>query len=57
MRKLTDFIPTYVDFPKKGIFFKDLLEIVQEPEIFKELILKMSTNHIIKKQNVCIDLL
>ena len=43
MKGLADFIPTYEDFPKKGIFFKDLLEIVQEPETFRELILKMSS--------------
>ena len=56
MKKLTDFIPTYVDFPKKGIFFKDLLEIVQEPEIFRELILKMSKNHIIKNSQAIISI-
>ena len=48
MRELSDFIPTYRDFPKKGIFFKDVLELVQEPEIFRELILKMSSNRIIR---------
>ena len=48
MRELSDFIPTYKDFPKKGIFFKDVLELVQEPEIFRELILKMSSNRIIR---------
>ena len=56
MKKLTDFIPTYVDFPKKGISFKDLLEIVQEPEIFRELILKMSTNNIIKNSQAIISI-
>ena len=48
MRNLADFIPTYEDFPKKGISFKDVLEILQEPEIFKELIIEMSSNQIIK---------
>ena len=32
----------------KKDFFKDVLEIVQEPETFRELILKMSSNRIIK---------
>ena len=48
MRELSDFIPTYRDFPKKGIFFKDVLELVQEPEVFRELILKMSSTRIIR---------
>ena len=33
---------------KKGIFFKDVLELVQEPEVFRELILKMSSSRIIR---------
>ena len=56
MKKLADFIPTYNDFPKKGISFKDVLEIVQEPEIFKELILKMSSNQIIKNSQAIISI-
>ena len=48
MRELSDFIPTYRDFPKKGIFFKDVLELVQEPEVFRELILEMSSSRIIR---------
>ena len=44
MKKLEDLILTYKDFPKKGIDFKDVLEILQYPDIFKDLILKMSTN-------------
>ena len=48
MKKLEDLILTYKDFPKKGIEFKDLLGITQEPAIFKDLILKMSESKIIK---------
>ena len=33
MKKLEDLILTYKDFPKKGIDFKDVLEILQYPEI------------------------
>ena len=40
MKKLESLIKTYNDFPKKGIAFKDLLEIIQNPEAFRELILK-----------------
>ncbi len=48
MKKLEDLILTYKDFPKKGIEFKDVLGIIQEPAIFKDLILKMSNSKIIK---------
>ncbi len=48
MEKLKILINSYKDFPKKGIEFKDLLGILQEPEVFKELINKMSERKIIK---------
>ena len=44
MKRLEDLIKTYYDFPKKGIAFKDLFVIIQDTEVFKELILKMSSN-------------
>jgi len=56
MQKLSNFIPTYKDFPKKGISFKDVLEIVQEPEIFRELIFEMSSNHIIKNSQAIVSI-
>ena len=56
MQKLANFIPTYKDFPKKGISFKDVLEIVQEPEIFRELIFEMSSNHIIKNSQAIVSI-
>ena len=43
MKSLKEFIDTYEDYPKKGIEFKDVLGIIQEPRIFKELILEMSS--------------
>ena len=39
MKKLEDMILTYKDFPKKGIDFKDVLEILKYPDIFQKLIL------------------
>ena len=36
MKKLEELITTYKDFPKKGINFKDILEIIQEPEVFSD---------------------
>ena len=55
-KKLLKFIETYKDFPKKGIDFKDILGIIQEPEIFKELILKMSSSQIIKNAEAIISI-
>ena len=56
MEKLESLIKTYNDFPKKGIAFKDLLGIVQDSEIFRELILRMSLNHIIKNSEAIISI-
>ena len=56
MKKLEDLIPTYKDFPKKGIEFKDVLEILHYPDIFKELILKMSSNQILKNAEAIISI-
>ena len=54
MNSLKEFIDTYKDYPKKGIAFKDVLGIIQEPKIFKELILKMSSSQIIKNAEAII---
>ena len=40
--ELKKYITNYKDFPKKGIIFRDVLAILQEPDIFNELILNMS---------------
>ena len=48
MKNLENLIKTYHDFPKKGIAFKDVLEIIQDSEVFRELIIKMSSNQVIK---------
>ncbi len=56
MQKLKKLIATYYDYPKKGIEFKDVLGIIQEPKIFKELILKMSSSQIIKKAEAIISI-
>ena len=56
MKKLKDLILTYNDFPKKGINFKDVLEILQEPEVFSELILKMSSSQIVKRSEAIISI-
>ena len=56
MKKLKELIRNYKDFPKKGINFKDVLEIIQEPEIFHELILEMSSSRILKKSEAIISI-
>ena len=56
MKKLEELISTYKDFPKKGINFKDVLEIIQEPQVFNELILKMSSSQILKKSEAIISI-
>ncbi len=56
MEKLESLINTYYDFPKKGIAFKDLLGIIRDPEVFKELIFKMSSNHVIKNSEAIISI-
>ena len=54
MKNLREFIDTYNDYPKKGIEFKDVLGIMQEPNIFKELIVNMSSSEIIKNAEAII---
>ena len=56
MKKLEDLILTYKDFPKKGIDFKDVLEILQYPEIFHDLSLKMSSTEFLKNAEAIISI-
>ena len=56
MKKLASLIRTYNDFPKKGIAFKDLLGIIQDSEVFRELINKMSTNQVIRNSEAIISI-
>ena len=56
MNRLHELIDTYKDFPKKGIQFKDVLGIIQEPEVFKDLIFLMSSSQIIKNAEAIISI-
>ncbi len=56
MKKLIELIETYKDFPNKGIEFKDVLGIIQEPKIFKELVTKMSASQIINNADAIISI-
>ena len=46
--ELKNTIKTYPDFPKKGILFRDILPVFQNPTIFKQLIERMSNKDIFK---------
>jgi len=56
MKKIENLIKTYYDFPKKGIAFKDVLEIIQDPEVFRELIIKMSSNQVLKNSEAILSI-
>ena len=47
--QLKDYINSYKDFPKEGIVFRDFLPIFQKPDLYKELIQRMSQNNIWKE--------
>ncbi len=56
MKKLKSLIKTYYDFPQKGIAFKDLLGIIQDTEVFRELITRMSSNQVIRNSEAIISI-
>ena len=56
MKNLESLIKTYNDFPQKGIAFKDILGIIQDAEVFRELILKMSSSKVIKSSEAIISI-
>lgn len=54
MEDFRNYIKSYRNFPSKGIIFRDALGILQETEIFRELILKMSSTSIINEAEAII---
>jgi len=54
MKKFEDLINSYKDFPKKGVVFKDVLGILQDPEAFNQLITRMSSSQIINNSEAII---
>ena len=56
MERLNELIDTYKDYPKKGVDYRDVLGIIQEPKVFKELILKMSSSQIIENDEAIISI-
>ena len=56
MEKLEKLISTYENHPKAGVSFKDVIEIVQHPSIFRQLILEMAKSKIIKEAEALISI-
>ena len=52
--KLKSKLEDYPDFPKKGIIFKDILPVLQKPDVFLELINKMSSSEMILNSDAII---
>ena len=53
-KRLNSIIKSYPNFPINGVLFKDLLPILENPELFSELIEKMSSSKIIKDADVLV---
>ena len=53
-KNLKSNIREYPDFPKKGILFRDISPILSEPQIFSELIKKMSSREIYKNSEAIV---
>ena len=56
MKTLKSLIKTYNNFPKKGVAFKDVLGIIQDTEVFRELIFKMSSHQLIRDSEAIISI-
>jgi len=52
--KLELAIDSYKDFPKEGIVFRDILPILRDPDIFSDLINKMSSNDVLRNSDAII---
>ena len=46
---LNELIATYPNFPKEGILFRDMMPVLENPEVFNELIASMSNLEISQK--------
>ncbi len=44
MKEVSEYITNYADYPQKGIIFRDLLGILREPNIFRDLINRMASS-------------
>ena len=53
---LKKLIKDYIDFPKKGILFKDVLPLLQHPKIFTNLVEEMSSSNIFKNADAILSI-
>tara|TARA_Y100001978_G_scaffold185415_1_gene184422 strand:+ start:297 stop:809 length:513 start_codon:yes stop_codon:yes gene_type:complete len=44
LKEIVKYITNYADYPQKGVIFKDLLGILREPNIFRDLIERMASS-------------
>ena len=56
MEHLEKLISTYENYPKAGISFKDVIEIVQHPSTFRKLISEMAKSKILKEAEAIISI-
>ena len=56
MEKLEKLIPTYENYPKAGVNFKDVVEIAQHPSIFRQLIFEMADSKLIQESEAIISI-
>ena len=56
MENLEKLISTYENYPKAGVSFKDVIEIVQHPSNFRQLILEMAQSKILKEAEAIISI-
>lgn len=52
--RLINSIKDYPDFPKKGIIFKDICPVLADPDLFSDLIDKMSSYSVFKESDAII---
>ena len=53
-KNLRNLITEHIDFPIKGILFKDVLPLLQHPDIFSNVIEEMSESNILKNADAII---
>ena len=53
---LKDLIKDHINFPVKGIIFKDILPLLQHPDVFSKVIEEMSDSPIFKKADAIISI-
>jgi len=56
LKEILGCIANYDDYPQKGIIFKDVLGILREPNIFRDLIDKMASSEGIKDADALISI-